>query len=115
MIKETESNVSRRVPGFSYIPLIGGLFKKVGKQVQKVDIVIFLTPQIISSPDEMRTVTVRESGLDRFMSNDLSGFQQLLLPDDRRDFINGIDIAAPEEEVDRRFREMYKESVKRRR
>ena len=115
MIKETESNVSRRVPGLSYIPLIGGLFKKIGKQIQKVDIVIFLTPQIISSPEEMKAVTVRESGLDRFMSNDLSGFQQLLLPDGRRDLINGVDISAPEEEVDRKFREMYRQSIKRRR
>ncbi len=114
MIEETESSVARRVPGFSYIPLIGGLFKKVAKQVQKVDIVIFLTPQIISSPEEMRHVVVNESGLNKMISQDLSGFDPSLLPAGARKQINDINISPMEAEVDRRFRDMYKESLKRR-
>ena len=63
MIKETERTLRRRVPGLSYIPLIGSLFQKVSKEKEKVDFVIFLTPQIISNPEEMRGATLRASGL----------------------------------------------------
>ena len=108
MIEETESNVSRRVPGFSYIPLIGGLFKKVAKQIQKVDIVIFLTPQIISSPEEMRRVMIQESGLNSLISGDL------FAGDGNRERVGDVEINPMEQEIDRRFREMYKKSIKRR-
>ncbi len=113
MIKETERSFKRRVPGFSYIPLIGGLFQKLSKEKEKVDFVIFLTPQIIETPDELRTATLAATGFTDILSrsSDVT-FDQYLLPG-ARGAINSVDVGPVESEVDRRFREIYRKSLKR--
>ena len=50
LIKEAEKELKNRVPLFSYIPLIGNLFKSQEKQREKVDLMIFLTPYILETP-----------------------------------------------------------------
>ena len=102
MIKETERSMKRRVPGLSYIPLIGGLFQKISKEKEKVDFVIFLTPQIIEDQQEMREVTARNA---RF-SNTFGARTQ-------KDIIISPDISPVESDIDVRFREMYQKSLKR--
>ena len=47
------------MPFFSYIPLIGNLFKSTEKQREKVDLMIFLTPYIIETPEHASQVTDR--------------------------------------------------------
>ena len=104
----------RRVPGISYIPLIGGLFQKISKEKQKVDFVIFLTPQIIESPEEMRGATVRASGFtSRFISGDLNMDITTLMPPNTRPELLSVDISPVEADVDARFRELYQRSLKR--
>ena len=102
MIKETERSMKRRVPGLSYIPLIGGLFQKISKEKEKVDFVIFLTPQIIEDQQEMREVTAKNA---RFSNTFGSRTQS--------DTIISPDISPVESDIDIRFREMYKKSLKR--
>lgn len=102
MIKETERNLKRRVPGLSYIPLIGGLFQKISKEKEKVDFVIFLTPQIIENQDQMRAVTVNAAGF----SNKFDMRTQKNASVD-------VDISTVENDIDTRFREMYKKSLRR--
>ncbi len=116
MIKETETSMNRRVPGISYIPLIGGLFKKISKEKQKVDFVIFLTPQIIESPEEMRGATMRASGFtNRFVSPDITDMNMAgLMPAYARSELVSIDISPVEADIDARFREMYQKSLRRR-
>ena len=116
MIKETETSMNRRVPGISYIPLIGGLFKKISKEKQKVDFVIFLTPQIIESPQEMRGVTMRAAGFtNRFVSPDVTDLNMAnLMPAYARGELVSIDVSPVEADIDARFREMYRKSLKRR-
>ncbi|MBQ3653591.1 MAG: type II secretion system secretin GspD [Synergistaceae bacterium] len=114
MIKETETSMRRRVPGISYIPLIGGLFQKISKEKQKVDFVIFLTPQIIESPAEMRGATVRTSGFtSRFISGDLNMNPTTLMPPGTRPELLSVDVSPVEADVDARFRELYQRSLKR--
>ena len=102
MIKETERSLKRRVPGLSYIPLIGGLFQKLSKEKEKVDFVIFLTPQIIENQDQMRAVTRQATGFSnkfdvRVQNNNAS-----------------MDVISPvESDFDLRFREMYQKSLRR--
>ena len=102
MIKETERSLKRRVPGLSYIPLIGGLFQKLSKEKEKVDFVIFLTPQIIENQDQMRAVTRQATGFSnkfdvRVQNNNAS-----------------MDVISPvESDIDLRFREMYQKSLRR--
>lgn len=59
LIKEAEKELKNRVPLFSYIPLIGGLFKSTEKQREKVDLMIFLTPYIIETPEHASQITDR--------------------------------------------------------
>ena len=116
MIKETETSMNRRVPGISYIPLIGGLFKKISKEKQKVDFVIFLTPQIIESPEEMRGATMRAAGFtNRFVSPDVTELNMAqMMPAYARGELVSIDVSPVEADIDARFREMYQKSLKRR-
>ena len=114
MIKETETSMKRRVPGLSYIPLIGGLFQKVSKEKQKVDFVIFLTPQIIEDADEMRRATVKSSGFKtRFAEPDTDlGFADLMPANARKELLS-VDISPVEADIDIRFRELYQKSLRR--
>lgn len=57
MIKEAEKELRNRVPFFSYIPIIGNLFKSNEKQREKVDLMLFLTPYIIESPEHAAKIT----------------------------------------------------------
>ena len=116
MIKETETSMNRRVPGISYIPLIGGLFKKISKEKQKVDFVIFLTPTIIETPEQMRGATMRASGFtNRFVSPDVTDLNMAnLMPAYARSELVSIDISPVEADVDARFRELYQKSLRRR-
>lgn len=96
IIKETEKSLKRRVPGLSYIPLIGNLFQKTSKEKEKVDFIIFLTPTIIKDVEQMRAVTFEMTGL---ISSDQSG--------------RSSGLSEVENATDARFRELYQRSVKR--
>ena len=157
IVKETERSLKRRVPGLSYIPLIGNLFQKVSKEKEKVDFVIFLTPEIIEDPREMRRVTMAATGFAEAagypsdypatrtstsvndtpnstanypansIANRIAGYQeptalasgdmnfntQNLFPKGSRQHISDIEISPVESDIDRRFRELYKKSLKR--
>ena len=115
MLKETERSLKRRVPGISYIPLIGGLFQKVSKEKEKVDFVIFLTPQIIESAEQMRGATMRASGFtNRFVSPDVKDLNMAdLMPAYARSELVSIDISPVEADIDARFRDMYQKSIRR--
>ncbi len=115
MIKETERSMKRRTPGLSYIPLIGSLFQKISKEKEKVDFVIFLTPQIIEDPIEMRGATLRASGFtDKFVSPDNDIIINMPMPSYARSELVSIDISPVEADIDARFRELYQKSLKRR-
>ena len=102
---ETEKSLRRRVPGLSYIPLIGSLFQKVSKEKEKIDFIIFLTPQIISDAHQMRQATLQASGVPS--SADLMLSEPVSTDRD-------IELSPVETEVDRRFRDLYRDSLKRR-
>ena len=57
LIREAEKELKNRIPFFSYIPLIGNIFKSTEKQREKVDLMIFLTPYIIETPEHASQVT----------------------------------------------------------
>lgn len=57
LIREAEKVLKHRVPFFSYIPLIGNLFKSSEKQREKVDLMIFLTPYILEDPKAAANMT----------------------------------------------------------
>ena len=107
--------MNRRVPGISYIPLIGGLFKKISKEKQKVDFVIFLTPQIIETPEQMRGATMRAAGFtNRFVSQDITDLNMgNVMPVYARGELVSIDVSPVEADIDARFRDLYQKSLRR--
>ena len=84
-----------------------------------MDFVIFLTPQIISNPEEMRGATLRASGLtDAFVSADIIDEDAKVFPSGApgmRPSLASMDMNPIEREVDRRFQELYHESVRKNR
>ena len=57
LIREAEKAMKQRVPGLSYIPLIGNLFKSSTKQREKIELMVFLTPYILETPSEAEEFT----------------------------------------------------------
>ena len=104
--------MKRKTPGLSYIPLIGSLFQKISKEKEKVDFVIFLTPQIIENPDQMRGATLRAAGFtNNFTSPD--EYVNFRMPAYARSELMSIDISPVEADIDARFRELYQKSLRR--
>lgn len=87
LITEAEKFLKNRVPGLSYIPLLGNLFTTTSKQRERVELVLLLTPEIIETPEEATEVT------HRVMQ---SGKQ---------------DMTPEEVELQKRFEALYRESV----
>lgn len=55
LIQESETSASTGVPGLSRIPGIGAAFRSRNDTVQRSELVIFLTPRIITTPAEQRS------------------------------------------------------------
>ena len=57
LIREVERTLKNRVPGISYIPLVGNLFTSSTREREKVDLMVFLTPSIIETPRQASEAT----------------------------------------------------------
>jgi len=57
LIRDDKITVETKVPIVSDIPLIGGLFKYGEDQIQKTNLLIFITPHIMSSQEDMEQIT----------------------------------------------------------
>ena len=57
LIRQAEKAIRQRVPGLSYIPLVGNLFKSSTKQKEKIELMVFLTPYIMETPEEASEFT----------------------------------------------------------
>lgn len=57
LIKETKSDGTSGVPLLSRIPIIGFLFGKDTKSISKTELIILITPRVITSLEDVDTVT----------------------------------------------------------
>jgi len=57
LIKKKKLTTVERVPVLGSIPVVGNLFKKTGHQIEKTNLLIFITPKIVKSPEEERELT----------------------------------------------------------
>jgi general secretion pathway protein D len=53
MMQETANNIERKIPLLGDIPLLGNLFKFSSVTRKKTNMLIFLTPHVIKTPEEM--------------------------------------------------------------
>ena len=56
LITKSTAELKRRVPWLSDVPVLGWLFRYDGVQKQRTELLIFLTPRVISSPLDMQRV-----------------------------------------------------------
>ena len=62
LIQEASNNAETRVPFLSNLPLLGGLFRQTGRQNVKTNLLIFLTPHIIATREDIDRVTAHKRG-----------------------------------------------------
>jgi len=60
LLREDKSVVERRVPGLGRIPGLGWLFKRKIETTEKISLVIFLSPHVVTTPEEMEEMTGRK-------------------------------------------------------
>ena len=60
LIQDTSNDSETRVPFLSNLPLLGGLFKQTGVRSNKTNLLIFLTPHIITTRDDVDRVTTHK-------------------------------------------------------
>jgi len=52
ILRDQESKVIRKMPFFGDLPLIGGLFTSIDNQKTRTELIAFVTPFIVDTPDE---------------------------------------------------------------
>lgn len=57
LLREDKGVVEKRVPGLGRIPGLGWLFKRKIETSEKVSLIIFLTPHVVTTPEEMEAIT----------------------------------------------------------
>jgi general secretion pathway protein D len=60
LISDNYDDVVRKVPWLGDIPVLGWLFKTTEKQLQKTNLLVFLTPHIVRNPDDLELATIRK-------------------------------------------------------
>jgi len=61
LIKDKEIDTSSKVPVLGEVPIIGALFKRKEKKVDKVNLLIFLTPSILRDAKDMSRISIAKN------------------------------------------------------
>jgi type II secretory pathway component GspD/PulD (secretin) len=56
LIKRQDDRVKGRVPIIGHIPILGWLFTKASSDLTSTELVVFITPRIIRTPEEMKVI-----------------------------------------------------------
>ncbi len=79
MMQETFNVLERSVPLLGDIPLLGNLFKFKSVNRQKTNLLIFLTPHIMKSPDDMaRATSDQQRKMDDFVNQNKGEVERIL-------------------------------------
>jgi general secretion pathway protein D len=81
LIEDRGSADDERVPGLGSIPIIGNLFRYDKRKRQKVNLLVFLRPIVIRSPDGADQVTIDRYDYMRTLQGNLPLPKHWLLPD----------------------------------
>ena len=57
LIKSKKLTTVEKVPVLGNIPLLGNLFKKTGHQIEKTNLLVFITPKVVRSAEEEKRLT----------------------------------------------------------
>lgn len=56
LIKRQDDRVKGRIPIIGHIPILGWLFTKASSDLTSTELVVFITPRIIRTPEEMKAI-----------------------------------------------------------
>lgn len=65
LIKSKKITTVERVPVLGSIPLVGNLFKKTGHQIEKTNLLVFITPKVVRNRAEENALTKEKVNLYR--------------------------------------------------
>lgn len=57
LIRDDKTNIEKKIPLVGDLPLIGGLFKFQKERLQKTNLLMFITPHVVSSQEDMERIT----------------------------------------------------------
>jgi general secretion pathway protein D len=78
MMQDTVTNNESKVPILGDIPLLGYLFRFSSVKHEKTNLLIFMTPHIIKTPEEMLDVTTEnQQKMDRFIEQNKDAVKKL--------------------------------------
>ena len=56
LIKRQDDRIKGRMPIIGHIPILGWLFTKASSDLTSTELVVFITPRIIRTPEEMKAI-----------------------------------------------------------
>ena len=69
LIRDDTTNIEQKVPGLGDIPLLGLLFRKRKKQRTRTNLLIFLTPHIVTDEKTFLEITEKKKGEQEAFEN----------------------------------------------
>jgi general secretion pathway protein D len=60
LMRDRISTTETKVPILGDIPILGALFRQTSRQTQKTNLLLFLTPYVIRTPDDLRAIFERK-------------------------------------------------------
>jgi len=60
LIRDDKTTIEKKIPLLGDLPLVGGLFRYQKDQLQKTNLLIFITPHILSSQEDLEQITEKK-------------------------------------------------------
>ncbi|HCO93660.1 MAG TPA: hypothetical protein DIU00_06885, partial [Phycisphaerales bacterium] len=57
LIRDDKTNIVKKIPIVGDLPLVGGLFRFQKEQLEKTNLLMFITPYVVSSQEDMERIT----------------------------------------------------------
>lgn len=74
LIRDDKSSAVRKVPFLGDIPLLGRLFRRETEETKKTSLLVFVTPHIITSPQEIAELTAqKKTESEKFIEKEIKG------------------------------------------
>jgi type II secretory pathway component GspD/PulD (secretin) len=91
LVTEHKTETQGKTPGLASIPLIGRAFRLEGRQTETTELLVFVTPRELPSPEERRSkVRVGEAWLPINLAASLEGARSLLHSQAAADRVAGV-------------------------
>ena len=60
LIRDDKTTIEKKIPLMGDLPLVGGLFRATKDQLQKTNLLIFITPRVMGSQEDLEQITQRK-------------------------------------------------------